>query len=353
MHRYGALLMQHRRYTQKGLTLVELMIALVLGLLITAAAVHLFFTGQMGFTMQKGMSEVQDNGNFGLRFLTYEIRKANYGQVNIINDRLTHGGIVITSAQSPVVPTSGDLAFNATNIPVNISRNIPNTEVVPVSQSGMPSNIELVSAESSQPAQAGMSDQLVMQFYADTQGVDCEGNNYDAGRYIVQRFFLRKDANANIQKEPHDALVLACEAGWYTRNSTQILKNFNNKQTVFGTTNGEILMHRVDHFHYLLGISNDDNTAQQRYISIEDYKKLNVYPRPRINSIQVGLLVRSSENVGQNQAISPHQEFEVLDQKVKLKKAQKTVATKFIRQVITQTIAIRNGMSVMDSAEGL
>jgi type IV pilus assembly protein PilW len=339
---------------QLGLTLVELMISLSLGLLILLAAVYVILSAQVGSSLQKGMSEVQDNGNFGLRFLTYELRKANYGQVNIINDRLVHGGIVLTSANLPLIPAIAHSAYDSSNISVNIPRNISNTVVVPVSQSAMPSNIYLLSSGSDGlQKKQGESDQLVMQFYADIPGIDCEGNGYEDDRYIVQRFFLRKDENANLLKEPHDALVLACEAGWYNKESKYILKNLKNRDTLFGSTSGRILMHRVDHFHYLLGISNDQNNSKKRYIGIEDYKKLNEYPRPRINSIQIGLLVRSSENVGWNQTIPSSQEFELLDQKIKLKESNSAVSTKFLRYVITQTIAIRNGFFEIDLAEGM
>ena len=51
---------------QKGFTLIELMIALALGLVITASAILLFFTGQKGYFLQRGMADVQDNANFGL-----------------------------------------------------------------------------------------------------------------------------------------------------------------------------------------------------------------------------------------------------------------------------------------------
>ena len=67
---------------QQGFTLVELMVALVLGLLVTAAAIQLFITGQMSLNTQKGMADLQESGNFGLRYITNDLRKTNYGNVN-------------------------------------------------------------------------------------------------------------------------------------------------------------------------------------------------------------------------------------------------------------------------------
>ena len=46
------------RSKQRGFSLVELMVALLLGTLITAAAVQMFITNQRSFRLQQTMSEV-------------------------------------------------------------------------------------------------------------------------------------------------------------------------------------------------------------------------------------------------------------------------------------------------------
>ena len=52
--------------SQQGYTLIELMVALVLGLLISAAAIQLFITSQNTFSLQQGGADVQDSSIFGL-----------------------------------------------------------------------------------------------------------------------------------------------------------------------------------------------------------------------------------------------------------------------------------------------
>lgn len=343
-------------HTQKncGFTIVELMISITLGLLITAAAVQLFFSGQLSYMLQKSMSDIQDNGNFGLRFISFELRKSNYGQIDDINDRVKNGGIVLTSSQTPLFPTVANLAYTASTLPLNLPRNMISSSQIPVSQSGLMTNVTQVDSGSKNVSVLS-SDQLVVQYFADRNGIDCEGNSYTAGRFIIQRFFLREDkverGALDTVQAPHSALALACEAGSYMNESTSIFRNVKNP-SLFGTTNGQTLLYRVDHFHYLLGISNDSNTANKRYIAVEDYKKLNEFPRPRINSIQIGMLVRSAESVGRSNMVTDDQEFQVLDQRVKLKNTQ-TVNPKYIRQVLSQTVALRNGLSLADVAEEL
>lgn len=62
---------------QLGMTLIELMIALVLGLIIVAAGFQLFVSGSINYNLQKTLAELQDNGNFGLNYITKDIRLAN------------------------------------------------------------------------------------------------------------------------------------------------------------------------------------------------------------------------------------------------------------------------------------
>lgn len=338
--------MKNKIFIQQGFTLVELMVAIVLGLLITAAAIQLFITGQISFNTQKGMADLQESGNFGLRYITNDIRKTNYGNVNIVNDRLANGGVILTTRHTPLRPAVAT-TFTDANIPVNI--NISNGATPPV---GIDIPRTTYATGSSNIQVGGVdrgSDQLVIQFYADQAGIDCEGNSYTANRYVIERFFLREDTNA-VSGEPNAALALACEAGSYVDDSvTTILKNPSTSTTVFGTTNGEIIIRRVDHVHFLLGISDNANSGNLNYIPIDKYLAINQNPRPRINSIQVGMLVRSNESVNVGTLIANDQIFTVLDQSVTVKVPTGT-PPKYLRRVVTQTIALRNALPSHDSA---
>ncbi|MCG8672177.1 MAG: PilW family protein [Pseudomonadales bacterium] len=66
---------------QKGLSLVELMVALAIGLLITAAVVQLFITNRQTFNLQQGVASVLEQGQFAVDFLSREMMSAGYGNV--------------------------------------------------------------------------------------------------------------------------------------------------------------------------------------------------------------------------------------------------------------------------------
>ena len=61
-----------------GLTLVELMVAITIGLIILAAVVRLFVTSRSTYTLEEGLARVQESGRFAVEFLSQDIRMAGY-----------------------------------------------------------------------------------------------------------------------------------------------------------------------------------------------------------------------------------------------------------------------------------
>jgi type IV pilus assembly protein PilW len=177
-------------------------------------------------------------------------------------------------------------------------------------------------------------------------GFDCEGNELAyvrrtdsrGRRIVVQRYFLREDSNKNA-KEPNATLALACDAGTYepaksdgTEPPTKV-ENFGD--------NGQIIMKRVDYFHILLGV---DQGADFRYMTAKDYMAITT-KKPRIVSVQLGILARSAQSVGRdNNTIKDNQNFTVLDKTVSVKEVDDENAPKYVRQVVSQTVAMRNGL---------
>ncbi|MCG8316130.1 MAG: PilW family protein [Pseudomonadales bacterium] len=66
----------------RGLSLVELMVAMVLGLLITAGVTQLFLTNRLTSNLQQGLASVQEQGRFAVDFLSRELMSAGYGNVD-------------------------------------------------------------------------------------------------------------------------------------------------------------------------------------------------------------------------------------------------------------------------------
>ena len=67
------------KHSQQGLTLVELMIALLLGLLLSFAAIQLLVSNQRTFSLQEAVTGVNEDGQTVLRYIAADIRNAGRG----------------------------------------------------------------------------------------------------------------------------------------------------------------------------------------------------------------------------------------------------------------------------------
>ena len=65
-------------YSQSGFTLVELMVALVLGLILTGGVINIYISSKQTYRMQDNQSRLQENGRFALQFLAKDLRMAGY-----------------------------------------------------------------------------------------------------------------------------------------------------------------------------------------------------------------------------------------------------------------------------------
>lgn len=317
---------------QNGFTLVELMISLVLGLLIAAAAMQLYITGQKSMAVQQGAANLQNSANFGLEYMLRDIRLANLSAAKpIIDPTVLHGGVVLTHVNL------------STRSNFSIAGATADNSLMTQGAIG-PSNL-----------QNEKSDQLVIQ-YRNRSSVggmitqyDCEGKSVGSGDYIVERYFLREDSkNSN---DPNAPLVLACKAASYQGDDAVELSDLDG--------NGEIIMPRADHMRILLGVASDTMDATKSpaaagkdgvldrfgYISIPSYMDLTV--KPQIVSVQIGLLVRSPDSVGKNDLADDSKAYKVLDIEKGLKADNKN--SLYSRLVVTQTVALRNGFGLQEN----
>ncbi|MFU8926215.1 PilW family protein [Acinetobacter puyangensis] len=315
-------------FKSKGFTLLELMVALALGLIISAAALQLFLTSQRSVTTQQALLNLQSDSLFGLEALTRDIRLANLNASQpYIDDSVLHGGIILTAKN---YTSKRKASPNQTQADITLTE----AETLSQGEQGL-SNLS-----------GQKSDQLVIQYrnILDSQ-FDCEGNGLAKDVYVVERYFLRQDTNRN---DPNQPLALACKSTVYTSDTPT---------TIDLSGNGQIIIPRVDHFSIMLGVAQDgrnaacnaDDTARKDgnmdcfgYITIENYKKLTV--KPQIVAVKVGLLIRSTNTVGQNKYFNADTPYQVLQTDAKLIADDKNKL--YVRNVVTQTIALRNGFGI-------
>lgn len=92
---------------QQGFSIVELMIALALGSLITLAAVQLFSTNQRTFQLQQGLTDVQEQGRFALDYISRDIRLMGLRDPAVVGP---DPGLLLadTTVGAMVMPASSD-----------------------------------------------------------------------------------------------------------------------------------------------------------------------------------------------------------------------------------------------------
>ncbi len=70
--------MSKRNVEQKGFSLIELMVSLVIGLILIAAITQVFVGSKVTYSMQAGLSKIQENGRFAMAFLARDLRQAGF-----------------------------------------------------------------------------------------------------------------------------------------------------------------------------------------------------------------------------------------------------------------------------------
>ncbi|WP_227429835.1 prepilin-type N-terminal cleavage/methylation domain-containing protein [Psychrobacter sp. I-STPA6b] len=274
--------------SQQGFTLIELMIALVLGLLVAAAAVQVFYISQRTATTQSSASGVQDSAVFGLQRLEQDIRLAHYGAANrILKNDTKQAGVLLTTTNS-----------------------IPDT---PDTATALITNSDLLSKGRAHDSSFGgsqKSDQLTIQYKAPQTMYDCEQTVVKKGQLIIERYFLRSDTTTS-------KLGLACDSN-NSRTAANIASGFGD--------NGQIVIPNVDQFRALL-------MTEEGYRDIETYKTSGTKP---IYGIKLGLVLAGDNSVLEASGATS---FNLLGDNITLASA---TGAQPVRRVYEPTILLRN-----------
>ena len=310
---------------ERGFTLIELMIALTLGLLIVAASIQVFITANQSLAFQQSSANIQNSGLFGMDYIVRDLRRANIDSNSAAMTRDTlHGGVVFNQGNLSQVALTNQTAVEPLLTKSNVG----------------PSNLKNLN-----------SDQIVIQ-YKNTIGsqFNCEGVKVLPNQFVVQRYFLKEEKAAATAGQ-YRPLSLRCKATVYTGDSATSLDLSGD---------GEMLIPNVDHFRVLLGVARDNEiknpagTITQAkdgvmddflYVSPSEYIKL--ADKPQIVSIQLGVLVRSPETVAKGTDAAQFTVLDLTDKELREDVDKK----KYLRQVIVQTVALRNGFGVKNKVE--
>ena len=99
-------------HRQRGVTLVELMIALAIGLLVTVAMLKVYVDASRMYRFNEGLARVQENGRFALEFIRRDARVAGfwgcYSNAALTNGISATSGAYINVGAGHITGTSDD-----------------------------------------------------------------------------------------------------------------------------------------------------------------------------------------------------------------------------------------------------
>ncbi len=312
---------------QNGFTLIELMISLVLGLLISAAVMQVFLTSQRVDRVQAGGSEIQDKAVFGLQAIESEVRLANLGNSGIpVDDKTAMGGIVFTA---------GDMSQNA----VNLNTKVALATGYLTRSSGMSSTGNDAGRWHGYSNIAGVSsDQLTIQYTNTTEQTlhDCEGGEIAPNDRVIMRYFVVEDSTKTGTARKN--LNLNCDAG-------RVQKNGDDYQIVDfgGERKGETIIQNIDQFNIRLGIqrsvtTNGNLSYEYADMKVDDYMSLT--NKPYVTNVKIAIIAKSTANSPEDSA----KDFTIFGETQKLKEQMN--APKYLRRVYETNVLLRNARIV-------
>lgn len=80
----------HSVKKNRGLSLIELMVAMILTLILVSGVITIFISNKATYLTQDGLSRVQESGRFGLTFLSESIRWAGYSGCGNLDSTNVH-----------------------------------------------------------------------------------------------------------------------------------------------------------------------------------------------------------------------------------------------------------------------
>lgn len=350
--------------TQKGFTLIELMIAVVIGLIITAAAAQVYVMGVRNASIQKAASGVLDANVFGLQQIEKNVRMAGLGLGMSTNLNRDCSGLVIsTNNNNRFNCSDGSPASDATNSDIYTIKLEGITGGV-----GLAHDMRTLAAKGPSNTSNTDTPQLTIQFRAPVDMRDCEGrlalgprqvNGWQHGRklddnsakinvdgqVIIERYFVHRNTEGQLE--------LRCDAGRYVlehitneadlpriltpdqQQAYQAAAIVGENSPVRGMgADDALIISGIDDFQVRLGVK---GASGIRYATIAQYEQGEV--AGEVVAVKMAILAKGNFPIPQNDAVA-NPEYKIFENdNVTMATGQPTNS---IRRVYESTVMLRN-----------
>lgn len=317
---------------QQGFSLVELVIAMALGLLLMAGVLQTFLSSKQTYSTNNALARVQESGRFAMEFLTNDIRNAGYrGECmsslkNLLNELSSKYNAdyfdlnQAVSGKSDLYP-KGRIAGDV--IHIKYAANVPG-----VTASG---NTAASANAISLTAASGIAKDTIV-IVSDSFGCDMFQNRNNANAKSLSRGNSGSPGNKNPAKEEfshaYDAsmeILRLQSATYYIGSGANNLSSLRRIGFTTGTGVDEILVEGVQDMQILYGIAGSDRRVDS-YVPAASVSNWD-----NVVSVRVYLLVVSAET-----NVLPENQI------IKFNEKDVTIQNRRLAQVFSTTIGIRN-----------
>lgn len=309
---------------QQGLSLIELMIAIVLGLFITAGMIQLFVNSNHSYRVQENLSRLQENGRFALEFISRDVRAVDYwGCVKdptIIDNNLNSSAIFDDFAIA--IEGTNDDGLNGSD---SITTSGASSSAIFVVEDPTTTSSLKVTNNSG----LLQSDVVIV---SDCTNGDIFQITNDPGSANPDEITIATDTNS-----PGNARVL--QRLYKIEDNVQvyklrivtysILKGKGNQPALFRSVNGaanEELIEGIENMQILYGEDTNDDGSPNYYVPADE-----IVDMSKVVSIRISLLATTLDDNLTTEAM-PYSIFGV----------ETTPSDRKIRRVFTSTLALRN-----------
>ncbi len=288
--------------TQNGISLIEIMLALLIGLFLLGGLIQMFISSKQTYKVQDAMSRVQENGRFAMDFLIRDIRGAgSWGcfsnTIKVIP--LLNKGTAVFDNYAAGIEGEENISVNKDVLPNTDTLTLRNTTIL-LDATGA----DVVVKEEPSSASADLK-------VSANSGID-QGDLIFVGDCSVGNLFqvtnvsTSKDGdsiahNTGNTEKPGNASkefskVYGKDARLYKARfvSYQIRTGEGGQPALFKTENGgaaQELIEGVENMQILYGEDTDGNGTPNRYVSVDKVGNMAF-----VVSLKISLLVRSLEN---------------------------------------------------------
>lgn len=329
-------------HNQKGLSLVEILVALVISLFLLGGVIQVYVGNKASYNFSEGLSRIQENARFAMDSIKRDIRMAGFrgcATENFVNNLNPAGN-----------GYSGNLYdfFNNPSIQGTENDGLNNSDSITIrgAAPGQANVLEPYNSPTSAQIFANASDLIqagdivlltncngadVFQVTNITQGGGTSklsvahntGNTTEPGNYNPSNC-TGGNAHCLSQTYGGDSSILKMQTITYS-----IATGASGEPALFRAefNDQSELVDGIEQLQVLYGINTDTNdTAPNQYVTSD-----NVADWTQVTAVRIMLLARSPNNV----SMDAPQRYTYNDQDV-------TSADQLLRQVFTTTIAIRN-----------